>query len=123
MPQADSTFDPTTNPDVQEALSRRYGNAGLYILPLRSGTVAIFKRDMSLHDIIDPGELAEFDYLLELSRDFDVELTQRAKHASAARFYGEPGDRDLARDLKRERTPPRVPRETNRLNLDLAIDI
>jgi hypothetical protein len=35
-------LDPTTNPDVQEALSRRYSDDIIMLLPLRSGAIAIF---------------------------------------------------------------------------------
>jgi hypothetical protein len=35
-------IDPTTNPDVQEALSRRYSDDIIMLLPLRSGAVAVF---------------------------------------------------------------------------------
>jgi hypothetical protein len=35
-------FDPTTNPDVQEALSRRYSDDIIMLLPLRSGAIGVF---------------------------------------------------------------------------------
>lgn len=35
-------FDPTTNPDMQEALSRRYSDDIIMLLPLRSGQIAVF---------------------------------------------------------------------------------
>jgi hypothetical protein len=35
-------LDPTTNPDVQEALSRRYSDDIVMLLPLRSSRLAVF---------------------------------------------------------------------------------
>lgn len=44
---------PTADKDVQEALSRRYTNAHVVILPLASGHFAIFDRRWTLHAIAD----------------------------------------------------------------------
>lgn len=35
-------LDPTTNPDVQEALSRRYSDDIIMLLPLKSGAIGVF---------------------------------------------------------------------------------
>jgi hypothetical protein len=111
----DPRFDPTTNPDVQEALSRRYGNSALLVVPLSSGNFAIFAQDHQLERIMDRDDCIpeNFEYA---SR----EAAKRLTIAKAARFYGEPGDQDLARDLKRTR---RVPNMTQPTIEDLAIDL
>lgn len=45
--------------DEQEALSRRYGNGALIVLPLSSGRLAIFGNDRQLVDILEYGELTQ----------------------------------------------------------------
>lgn len=40
--------DPSSNPDVFEALTNRYSNVGLLILPLKSGRFALFDRGYNL---------------------------------------------------------------------------
>jgi hypothetical protein len=37
-----NNLDPTTDPDVQEALSRRYSDDIIVLLPLRSGAIGVF---------------------------------------------------------------------------------
>lgn len=43
-----------TDPDVQEALSRRYGNDIIMLLPLKSGKVAVFNCARELCAVIKP---------------------------------------------------------------------
>src|ERR1700734_2290720 len=40
--------DPRRSPDLQEALSRRYGSGALVVLPLSSGKLAVFGADRQL---------------------------------------------------------------------------
>jgi hypothetical protein len=46
-------LDPTTNPDVQEALSRRYSDDIIILLPLRSGAIGVFNSARELCGFID----------------------------------------------------------------------
>jgi hypothetical protein len=50
-------LDPTTNPDVQEALSRRYSDDIALVLPLKSHKLAIFNNARDLCGIITISEL------------------------------------------------------------------
>lgn len=113
MPPA---LDPTTNPDVQEALSKRLGNAAVIILPLKSGNLAVFDRSYTLREIV-PADDHEWKWFADWSQQFNLELSP----AAAARFYGEPDDKSLARDLKRAaRQPIRLSPSAVE---DLALDI
>ena len=119
-------FASTTDPDVQEALSRRYGNDLVIMLPLSSGNIAIFRRDFELQEILSDFDFdfvgaSLYDAIKSRAEDFRAALWQKSKNAEAARFYGEPQDKDLARDLRRERQGPKIlrqPKESGEL-LDL----
>jgi len=115
---ADTTdLDPVTNPDAQQALSWRYSNVTVLIVPLTSGRFAIFGRDGILHTILD--EAPTGDELRTLSQILQTKLMSRS---AEAHFYGEHKDRDLAHDLRRSRTPERIskPRDTGEpLELDI----
>lgn len=110
-------LDPTTDPDVQEALSVRYGNSGIYIIPLRSGRFALISRGFDLHSIVE--ELPTGDELRNLSRDFQTILAQRSRLNAELRFYGEPDDRTLVRDIKTAQRPKALHPRTNAIEIDL----
>lgn len=115
----DPDLNPVTNPDAQEALSRKYSNRTLILLPLDSGAVAIFDRSFGLHLIVnDNDENISYDQLRSLSKVFFTQLTSRKAEAS---YYGEPDDRQYAKDLKTVRTP-KFERRGKPLE-DLAVDI
>jgi hypothetical protein len=50
-------LDPTTNPDVQEALSRRYSDDIIMLLPLRSGAIGVFNAARELCGFIESYQL------------------------------------------------------------------
>jgi len=101
MPQTgDSSYDPITDPDTQEALSIRYSNSTVLIVPLRSGNFAIFGRDFQLHTILD--EAPSTSDLRRISAELQVKLSRRRAEEA---FYGAPDDKTLARDLKRLNNP------------------
>lgn len=99
---------PSISPDVQEALSKKYSDEMVLVLPLKSGNLALFSRDFTLQEIVDGGEQLHFQRIQDLSREFYAKMFNKSKFAAEARFYGEPGDKDLARDLKRQRKPERT---------------
>jgi hypothetical protein len=97
--------NPVTNPQVQEALSRKYSNRTLILLPLDNGDVAVFDRGFNLHMVLDSSdESMSFDQMATLSKVFHAQLMSRT---AEARYYGEPDDRSYAKDLKNGRTPPK----------------
>jgi hypothetical protein len=49
-----SPFDPSTDPRVQEALSRKYGNDVVILLPLKRGGIAIFNSGRELCGFVFP---------------------------------------------------------------------
>jgi hypothetical protein len=85
-------FDPTTDPDVQEALSVKYGSAALIIIPLKSGSIAIFDKSYNLHEIIADPSQGQFLMLAQFARLISIGRT------SEARFYGEPDDQTYKKD-------------------------
>lgn len=87
--------NPALNSDIQEALSRRYANNTILLVPLKSGNVAIFQRDFQLFKILSAP--LDWETLSSLQSALEVSMKTRA----AASFYGEPNDHDLARDLRR----------------------
>jgi len=96
---------PVTNPDVQEALSLRYGNNLIMMLPLKSGRVAIFGADRVLYDIIDPIAGLYIEDLREISITLYNRLFYASKLGAQARFYGEPDDKTFKRDTIASRKP------------------
>lgn len=48
-----------SDPDSQEALSRRYGNSVLLLLPLESGRLAVFGNDRQLVAFVEYEELSQ----------------------------------------------------------------
>lgn len=101
---SDYVLDPVVNPDAQEALSVKYANLCVILIPLSSGRFAIFDRSFELHDIVDPGDLPSADDLRTMSVDFQTNLFYKSKLSDEARFFGEPDAKQLARDLKTTRT-------------------
>jgi len=95
-------LNPATNPDAQAALSRRYGNSTVMVLPLDSGRFAIFGRDGQIHTILDDAPSA--DELRTLSSALAQKLASRT---AEARFYGEPDDKVLTRDFRQAAKPAR----------------
>lgn len=65
-------FDPTTNPDVQEARSKKYSNETVMLLPLSSGNLAIFGRDGQLHAILHDAPTKE--EIHRLSRELKTKI-------------------------------------------------
>ena len=97
-------FNPSENPDAQEALSNAHAKDNITIRILRSGAVAIFDRGMNLRELLD--ELPTKDQLRGWSQKFAIEL--RLEHIKAeSEYYGEPGDRELAADIKRNFNVPK----------------
>ena len=97
-------FNPSENPDAQEALSNAHSRDNITIRILRSGSVAIFDRGMNLREILE--ELPSKDEIKGWSQKFAIEL--RLEHIKAeSEYYGEPSDRDLAQDIKRNFTVPK----------------
>lgn len=64
------TMQSTMTPDEQEALSRRYSDDSIIILPLSSGRIAVFNRAFELCGFID------FD-LLEIIRIWKAPAKKR----------------------------------------------
>jgi hypothetical protein len=96
----DTPLDPTTNPDAQEALSTRYGSEALILVVLKSGNIAIFGRDSQLHTILY--DAPSVDELRRLSREIATKLLRQKVLDAESAFLGEPSDRQMARDLRRE---------------------
>jgi hypothetical protein len=112
-------LNPTTNPQAQQALSRKYGNASIILLPLDNGDIAVFDRSFQLHTILDSSdESISFDQIASLSKIFFAKLTSRA---AEAKFYGEPNDRAYATDLKANRTPKFEKRATRGTVIDITL--
>ena len=110
-------LSPATNPDAQAALSQKHGNGGILLIPLDNGRIALFDRSFTLRDILDEAPSAQL--LKSLSRTYWIELTHRAKVAAESRFYGEPDDKELAKDIKRANAQVRPTRPTsNAMDLD-----
>lgn len=61
-------MDPTTNPDVQEALSRRYSDDIIMLLPLRSGAIGVFNAARELCGIMEPFYREEDETWLEIEQ-------------------------------------------------------
>lgn len=114
----DPSFSPAANPDVQEALSRRYGAAALVVVPLSSGNFGLFDRSNILLRVLDREDLTPEN--LEFSSH---EGALRLSVAAAANFYGEPSDRALARDLREQHREPRAPRTPRVPNINLGEDL
>lgn len=88
-------FDPTIDPDVQEALSIKYASGALIVIPLKSGNLALFDKSYQLHEIIpDPSE-GVFNFWANLFRHSAMSRT------AEARFYGEPDDQTFKQDRKK----------------------
>ncbi len=67
-------------PDEQEALSRRYGEGALIVLPLKSGRLAIFGSDRQLISIQEPTADVLFDDLLrKYSAEGEAAFRERRK--------------------------------------------
>lgn len=107
-------LNPVTNPKAQEALSRKHGNKAVILLPLDSGDIAIFDRSFQLYAIVD--EAITYERLNALSNLFFTKLTSRA---AEARFYGEPDEKQFAKDLKKARRAAPVTVEQGEL-LDIV---
>jgi len=114
-------FNPAVNPDAQEALSLKYGNNILMLLPLRSGRVALFDAARDLQEIFDPVAGIYIEDLRQWSTDFYTRLFHQSKNASAGRFFGEPDDKTLKKDIIASRKSERKPKPGD--DLSLAIDI
>jgi len=102
-------FDPTTNPDVQEALSVKYSNKTVTFIPLKSGNLAVFDRGSQLQDIISPEDLTA-RYITNLSRTFYIALGQEQIWAQEATFHGEPTPAQQAKDIRQQNKPVSTPR-------------
>jgi DNA-binding transcriptional regulator YbjK len=91
--------------DRQEALSIRYGNAVVILVPLSSGRIALFGNDRQLIDIYD--EIPALPELRTLCANLALQLRARALHIERS---GEQNDREFARHLrtvrKSENTAP-----------------
>jgi hypothetical protein len=85
--------NPTLSPDEQEALSLRYGNSVVIVLPLSSGNFALFGADRQLKEIVDS---LDDVVITNLSKDLATNLTQSQILRSQ---LGEPSDKALGRDL------------------------
>lgn len=115
------TFNPQTNPRVREALSLRYSNSTILLLPLRDQSIAVFGRDFLLHKILE--EMPSFNELQQLSIELRQKLTARSAFAAEQKFYGEPGVMDLARDLKHQRRAENYQPKQNTGRPSQAIDL
>lgn len=93
-----SDLNPTTNPDVQEALSRRYGNETIILMVLKSNRIALFDRQFTLQAILE--ETPRVEDLKRLALECETSVKRQLKQAEANRFYGEPDDRQWIRDQK-----------------------
>jgi hypothetical protein len=90
----DPTIDPRDDPEIQEALSIKYGNGTLLVVPLSSGSLAVFDRSYSLQEIIpDPsdGQFARFSFAFK-----NALMSKSAE----AHYYGEPDDKTWKRDQR-----------------------
>lgn len=100
---------PRENPDVQEALSIKYSNSAVLVVPLSSGALAIFDRSFELQDIIDDptaGAMATYSFAFK---------TRLASRTSEARFYGEPDDATWKADhISAARAKARLERAASR---------
>ena len=92
---------PSYSPKAQEALSRAQGNATVMIYPISSGGIAIFGRDFRLHAIIEDNELTA-EKIREFSITLEQKIKQKLKFNAESRFYGEPNDKQFARDLRQK---------------------
>lgn len=95
--KSEPKFDPRSDPDAQEALSIKYGNGALIVVPLKSGSLAIFDRGFQLHEIIDDptnGQFAQFSFAFRAAL---------ANKTAEARLYGEPDDESYKRGLQAAR--------------------
>jgi hypothetical protein len=113
---------PATPPDETEMRLVRsaYNTAGgILTIPMADGRIAIYTRQSHFHSIVE--SLEEID-LIAINSECKRIDHWNGKIRSAARFYGEPDDKNLARDLRRERAPVRT-RLTQAAIDDLAIDL
>lgn len=111
MPQSvlDLPYDPV---DAEEAERLRFSDGALRLVPLTSGSWAIFGYANSL-DIIPALDAEGEEVLREISRRaVEYGKRQKARYISTAeaRFYGEPDDRQWTRDRKRASRPTRPER-------------
>lgn len=100
----DTTSTETTSQisrDEFEARLKRHSNEIVLLLPLSSGRFATYTRDSQFHSILAS---ADADTLRLLGQEFSSIMFQRSKVAEAARFYGEPDDRQWISDRRRERS-------------------
>jgi hypothetical protein len=108
----------TSTPDELAALSRRYGNATILLLPLGNGKLAVFARDYQLREIVD--EAPTVDQLESWSRQFEQELHAHTVHAHRLHEMGmhEANDRELARNLRSARMAKPVQHFDDDVTLD-----
>lgn len=96
-----------------EVLRKRFTSAIVILLPLSDGRFAILGSDRQLHCILSDAPSAE--EWTRIARE--LEAKSRALHARAeGAFYGEPSDRDLARDLKRAHAQAQTPEPVGALD-------
>lgn len=94
--------DPAPEPVDLEILRKRFGNSIVIILPLSDGTLAVLGADRQPHAIL--AEAPSLEDLTRLSAELESKLRSRPSVLRAeGKFYGEPADGVLARDLKRAR--------------------
>jgi hypothetical protein len=111
----DPGLDPVTNPDAQEALSLKYSNVAVLVIPLKSGRFAILDRGYNLHIILD--EPPSSDEIRALSLSFSVSLSWQVKQREAGIFFGEPSIEDQVRDLRAADKKPK--RKSQAIDIDL----
>lgn len=88
---------PSVNPDLAEALSRRYGKSKLIVLALRSGNFAIFGADHQIVSLLAPEEL-----LPETLRTLAIEAENNVSVQISKSRLGEPKKQSLSSDLSIE---------------------
>jgi len=114
-------LDPSTNPDAMEAHKNKWSVFMVCLLPLSSGRVAVFDRGFDLHGLIDGGTPVFIEELNALGKEIQHKIYVKFK-TSESRFYGEPDDKQYAKDLRTERKQPKRPRKPSE-DFSLAVDV
>jgi hypothetical protein len=103
MTDSKPNLDPTTNNDAQEGASLAHSNIAVILIPLTSGNIAVVGRDFQVHTILT--DAPSMEEIRRLSREIHAKIMAQARIGAEARFYGEPSERQWARDLKRAAKP------------------
>lgn len=107
-------FDPKVNPDAQEALSIKYSNAAVLVLPLSSGNLGIFDRSFTLRAIVPDPSQGQFALW---SAAFRLDLSNRT---AEARYYGEPDDQQYKSDRMAHAREAQREQRNNKPGVDIS---